>query len=113
MMRFSGTTMRTWMAVLPFVLLGGGASAQSRSPRGYLFIVGGGPQSAAMVQRFVELAGGTSAKIVVFAMASSDGKESGEEKAEDLRKLGAEAHAYYIDHDEANSDSMEAHMKGV
>ena len=66
-----------------------------------------------MVQRFVDLAGGKKAKIVVFAMASSDGKASGEEKAEDLRKLGADAHAYYIDHDEANTDSMVKNMKGV
>ncbi|MEP7066008.1 MAG: cyanophycinase [Gemmatimonadota bacterium] len=94
-------------------LLVTGASAQRGASRGYLFIVGGGPQSDAMVQRFVELAGGKKAKIVVFAMASSDGKASGEEKAEDLRKLGAEAHAYYIDHDEANTDSMQKNMQGV
>jgi cyanophycinase len=112
-MRCSRTVMRTWIAVLFIALLGTSAGAQGRAPRGYLFIVGGGPQSDAMVQRFVDLAGGKKAKIVVFAMASSDGKASGEEKAEDLRKLGADAHAYYIDHDEANSDSMYGNMKGV
>lgn len=112
-MRCSRTAMRTWSAVLFVALLGTSAGAQGHAARGYLFIVGGGPQSAAMVQRFVDLAGGKEAKIVVFAMASSDGKASGEEKAEDLRKLGADAHAYYIDHDEANSDSMIANMKGV
>jgi len=89
------------------------SNAQSRAPRGYLFIVGGGPQSAAMVRRFVDLAGGKKAKIVVFAMASSSGKESGEEKAEDLRKLGAEARSYFIDQNEANSDSMVKNMEGV
>ena len=89
------------------------AGAHAPATRGYLFIVGGGPQSAEMVQHFVDLAGGKKAKIVVFAMASSDGKQSGEEKAEDLRKLGAEAHAYYIDHNEANSDSMVKNMEGV
>ena len=46
-------------------------------------------------------------------MASSDGKQSGEEKADDLRKLGADAHAYYIDQTEANSDSMAKNMEGV
>jgi cyanophycinase len=101
------------MALLFAALLSTGAGAQGRTPRGHLFIVGGGPQSAELVQRFVDLAGGKKAKIVVFAMASSDGKESGEEKAEDLRKLGADAHAYFIDHDEANSDSMEKNMQGV
>jgi cyanophycinase len=112
-MRCSRLAMRTTVAALFFALLASSASAQGHAKRGYLFIVGGGPQSAAMVQRFVDLAGGTKAKIVVFAMASSDGKASGEEKAEDLRKLGADAHAYYIDHDQANSDSMERNMKGV
>jgi cyanophycinase len=102
-------------AMLSIALLGAGAAvrAQGSTPRGYLFIVGGGPQSDAMVQRFVDLAGGKKARIVVFAMASSDGKQSGEEKAEDLRKLGAEAHAYYIDQSEANSDSMVKNMEGV
>ena len=112
-MRCSRSAMRTTVAALFFALLASSAGAQGHAKRGYLFIVGGGPQSAAMVQRFVDLAGGKKAKIVVFAMASSDGKASGEEKAEDLRKLGADAHAYYIDHDEANSDSMQANMKGV
>ena len=112
-MRCSRSAMRTTVAALFFALLASSAGAQGHAKRGYLFIVGGGPQSAAMVQRFVDLAGGKKAKIVVFAMASSDGKASGEEKAEDLRKLGADAHAYYIDHDEANSDSMEANMRGV
>ena len=90
-----------------------GVQAQSAHPRGYLFIVGGGPQPPELVQRFVDLAGGKKAKIVVFAMASSDGKQSGEEKADDLRKLGADAHAYYINQDEANSDSMVKNMQGV
>ena len=112
-MRCSRSAMRTTVAALFFALLASSAGAQGHAKRGYLFIVGGGPQSAAMVQRFVDLAGGKKAKIVVFAMASSDGKASGEEKAEDLRKLGADARAYYIDHDEANSDSMEANMKRV
>jgi cyanophycinase len=112
-MRCSRSAMRTTVAALFFALLASSAGAQGHAKRGYLFIVGGGPQSAAMVQRFVDLAGGKKAKIVVFAMASSDGKASGEEKAEDLRKLGADAHAYYIDQDEANSDSMQTNMQGV
>jgi cyanophycinase len=100
-------------ALLSMAMIGASGHAQSGSTRGYLFIVGGGPQAPELVQRFVDLAGGKNAKIVVFAMASSDGKESGEEKAEDLRKLGADARAYFIGPDEANSDSMEKHMEGV
>ena len=112
-MRCTRTAMKTWIAALSLVFVATSASAQGHAPRGYLFIVGGGPQPPALVQRFVDLAGGKKAKIVVFAMASSDGKASGEEKADDLRKLGADAHAYYLDPDEANSDSMVNNMKGV
>jgi cyanophycinase len=117
-MRFSrtATTASTVLLAMTLVatpLLAPSARAHAAATRGYLFIVGGGPQSPEMVQRFVDLAGGKKAKIVVFAMASSDGKESGEEKAEDLRKLGADAHNYFIDQNEANSDSMVKNMEGV
>ncbi|MDQ6828027.1 MAG: Type 1 glutamine amidotransferase-like domain-containing protein, partial [Gemmatimonadota bacterium] len=94
------------------VLMSASASpvlAQS-GPRGTLFIVGGGPQPDAHVQQFVDLAGGQgTARIVVFAMASSDGLKSGEEKAADLRKLGATAVNVWANHDQANTDSV-AHL---
>jgi cyanophycinase len=78
--------------------------------RGTLFIVGGGPQPPALVTEFVRLAGGAGrAKIIVFAMASEDGKASGDEKADDLRKLGADARNVWVSHDEANTDSV-AHL---
>jgi len=78
--------------------------------RGTLFIVGGGPQPPALVQEFVRLAGGPGrAKIIVFAMASSDGATSGEEKARDLRTLGATALNVFVNHDQANTDSV-AHL---
>ena len=101
-------------ALLLTALLGSAAmsaSAQSsRAPRGTLFIVGGGPQPPALVEEFVRLAGGAGhAKIIVFAMASADGKASGEEKADDLRKLGADARNVWVNHDEANTDSV-AHL---
>ncbi|MDQ2929479.1 MAG: cyanophycinase [Gemmatimonadota bacterium] len=112
-MRFSGTIMKASLALLCSVALAGGAGAQKARARGYLFIVGGGPQPPELIQRFFDLAGGKKGKIVVFAMASSEGKQSGEEKADDLRKLGTDAHAYYIDQSEANSDSMVKNMEGV
>jgi cyanophycinase len=112
-MKLIRTAMRTLAAISIVILLATAARAQGHAPRGYLFIVGGGPQPDSLVQRFVDLAGGKKAKIVVFAMASSDGKESGEEKADDLRKLGADAHNYFIGQAEANSDSMVKNMEGV
>jgi cyanophycinase len=86
----------------------GSAAVQSEdAPKGSLFIVGGGPQPDELVQRFVDLAGGAGkARIVVFAMASEDGLEGGEEKAEDLRKLGATAINVYITREQASQDSI-------
>jgi cyanophycinase len=95
------------------------ADAQSSRPtrsatRGTLFIVGGGPQPAALVKEFVDLAGGAGrARIVVFAMASSDGKASGDEKADDLRKLGAAATNVFVNHDQANTDSVAKLLDGA
>lgn len=79
-----------------------------------LMIVGGGPQPAALVQQFVDLAGGRGkAKIVVFAEASQDGARSGEEKAADLRKLGAEARNIWITREQADADSVVRLLDGV
>ena len=86
---------------------GSAAEQRADAPKGSLLIVGGGPQPDALVQRFVDLAGGAGkARIVVFAMASEDGLAGGEEKAEDLRKLGAHAINVYITHEQANQDSI-------
>lgn len=83
------------------------AEQRADAPKGSLLIVGGGPQPDALVKRFVDLAGGAGkARIVVFAMASEDGLAGGEEKAEDLRKLGAHAINVYITHEQANQDSI-------
>lgn len=89
--------------------------AQSRSAaRGTLYIVGGGPQPTALVQEFVDLAGGRGkARIVVFAMASGSGRTSGEEKADDLRALGAEARNVWITREQAMTDSVARLLDGV
>jgi len=86
------------------------AVRRADAPQGSLLIVGGGPQPQALVQRFVDLAGGAGkARIVIFAMASEDGLAGGEEKAEDLRKLGAQAVNLYITREQADQDSV-AHL---
>ncbi len=82
------------------------AQAQQQS-RGTLFVVGGGPQPPALVQEFVRLAGGPNkARIVIFAMASSEGRTGGEEKAQDLRALGADARNIWITRAQAETDSV-------
>ena len=85
-------------------------STVADAQRGTLFIVGGGPQPPALVQQFVDLAGGRGkAHIVVFGMASEDGEKAGEEKAADLRALGAEAKNVWVNKMQANTDSV-AHL---
>ena len=90
------------------------ASATASKSRGTLFIVGGGPQPPALVEEFVRLAGGPGkARIVVLAMASSDGATSGEEKARDLRALGATAINVFALRDQANTDSVARLLDGA
>ncbi|HYD52954.1 MAG TPA: cyanophycinase [Gemmatimonadaceae bacterium] len=74
--------------------------------QGTLFVVGGGPQPESLVRRFVELAGGPRARIVVMAMASAGGQRSGEEKAAQLRSMGAEARNLWFDKAVADEDSI-------
>lgn len=53
-----------------FVLAGAGVNAQVHGPeKGSLVIVGGAMQDPAIVQRFIELAGGTEAPIVIIPTA--------------------------------------------
>jgi len=81
------------------------------APHGALVIVGGGPRPPEIRQRFVELAGGAGkANIVVFAMASEDGKSSGEEEAAELRAMGVDAQSLYLTRAEADADSNVARV---
>jgi cyanophycinase len=90
------------------------ASAVLGAQRGTLMIVGGGPQPPALVQQFVDLAGGAGkSKIIVFAEASADGEKSGEEKADDLRKLGAQARNVWIVREQADADSIVRLLDGA
>jgi cyanophycinase len=82
------------------------AAVSPSTARGTLFIVGGGPQPPALVREFVDLAGGSRAHIVVFAMASAEGEKSGEEKANELRQLGAQAFNVWVTNAQANTDSV-------
>lgn len=101
------------LVIVGLLLIASAATAAAQE-RGTLFIVGGGPQPQALVQEFVTLAGGAGkARIVVFAMASAEGRSSGEEKASDLRALGADARNIWIDRAQAASDSVAALLDGA
>lgn len=98
--------------LLPFAIAAIGHPAVAQ--RGTLMIVGGGPQPPALVQQFVDLAGGRGrARIAIFAEASADGQKSGEEKAAELIALGADAKNIWVTRDEANTDSIAKRLDGV
>ncbi len=101
-------------ALLVTAFLASPAASPVAAQRGTLYIVGGGPQPAALVQEFVDLAGGRGkARIVVFAMASSEGLTGGEEKAEQLRGLGAEARNVWVTREQAMTDSVARLLDGA
>ncbi len=87
--------------------------AASGAQAGPLYIVGGGPQTDAMVREFVALAGGDTARIVVMAMASASGERSGEAKANDLRALGAKASNVWVTREQADVDSIVRLLDGI
>src|SRR5690349_6956312 len=74
---------------------------------GHLVIVGGGPIPDAIDRRFLELAGGTNARIVVLPMASESGSESGASRAAAFRKLGAaSAVSMQLERKDVGADSV-------
>ena len=84
----------------------------ARDGRGCLLVIGGaerhGPGGAAILQRFVELAGGAAARLVVIATASSQPDILEAEYVEAFRRCGAdEVRALRLENrDEANSDAV-------
>jgi cyanophycinase len=84
-----------WSAVCLLLLLSEGLV--SAAPRGSLFIIGGGERSAAMMNHFLDLAGGPGrAVILVLPMASSVPDTAGLEQAEEFRNLGARSAAFAV-----------------
>ena len=85
----------------------GGSSATVASPRGTLFIVGGGSQSEDLVKQFVALAGGPGkARIAILPMATSDAVATGAEKAAQLDSLGAHSFVVNVTRGQADADSV-------
>ena len=105
----SDSFVRSAAALIIALVVSAEAEAQNR---GTLFLVGGGPQPAELVKEFVDLAGGAGkARIIVFAMASASGLESGGDKAKQLEELGAQALNLYINRREADADSIVRHLE--
>jgi cyanophycinase len=69
----------------------------SASPKGRLFIIGGGERSAEMMKTFISLAEKfRSGKIIILPMASSVPDEVGPEQALQLKNFGAKSVEYHI-----------------
>jgi cyanophycinase len=88
----------------------GGLAVDPVRPRavaGSLMIVGGGPRPPAVMQRFVELAGGSQARILIMPMATATAEESGPEVAAEMKRLGAAAsRSVNLTREQAMSDSI-------
>lgn len=85
----------------------------SRSGRGSLLIVGGGPIPDALIARFVELAGGRGhARILAMPMASEDA-DAGVEIVGDFRHLGAEAERFVLTRSEAETEAAARRIAGA
>lgn len=107
----------TFVAVLGLALMLPGMrslTAEHGASPGHLLIVGGGEQSEELVKRFVELAGGPGhARIAVIPMASAEPEATGQEKAEELVGLGAEAIVLTLSRPEAEADSTSRRLDGI
>lgn len=67
------------------------------SPKGHLFIIGGGKRPAEMMKKFISLAEGfRNGKIVILPMASSVPEEVGPEQTLQLKNFGAKSVEFHI-----------------
>ncbi|MBK9690933.1 MAG: cyanophycinase [Gemmatimonadetes bacterium] len=101
-------------AALLLLVAAAAVPALAGQARGHLLIVGGGSQPDALVTRFVELAGGRGrARIAVVPMASEEPRETGEEKAVQLREFGADAVVLNLTRAEAADSAVAARLEGI
>lgn len=102
--------MRTWWIWLTCVLVVSAAHAQEVGPkRGALVIVGGAMKDPAIMERFIELAGGPTAPIVVIPTAGGgDDYDDFYRGARRWRKMGVEnvTVIHTNDRNEADSDAF-------
>jgi cyanophycinase len=93
------------------LLLAPGARA---AERGSLLIIGGGTRGAAIMQRFVALAGGARARVVVFPMASGEAAATGVELVQEMHALGIQdATSLNLDRTQADDAATVRKLDGV
>ena len=84
----------------------------AKTKKGKLVIIGG-DEKLDVLERFVKLAGGDKAQIVIFPMASSIPETAGLDYENRFKKLNANAFYLNINQAEANSDTMVSKIKNV
>jgi len=85
----------------------------SNGAKGHLFIIGGGNRSAALMDRFISLAGGAQAKILVVPFATSDAEETGIEQAAEFTAKGYDASYVAFGKGEADLEENLKKLDGV
>lgn len=115
----SKTRSTSWPILLATALLVGSGCAvapdnpPAPSPSGHLLIVGGGPRPASVMERFVELAGGSGAAIAVIPTASANPERTGAQLVEQMEQLGAaRSFTFHVSGDGASSAAA-ARLDGV
>jgi len=81
--------------------------------KGHLFIIGGGDRAPQLMERFVSLAGGTKAKVLVVPFASEDAEGSGAAQSEEFRSLGCTANYILFKKGEADLEENLKKLDGV
>ncbi|RQW04506.1 MAG: hypothetical protein EH225_05855, partial [Calditrichaeota bacterium] len=95
------------LVILAIIFLGGCEQNSVHTTKGHLIIIGGGSRPEIIMRKFVDLAGGSEARIAIIPMASEYYQEGGKRTEKEFIELGVEeARAFYIpDSLQACSDS--------
>ena len=81
--------------------------------KGHLFIIGGGERTDLLMGKFVELAGGTEAKILVVPFASATAEETGRTQSEQMLKFGCRTDYIFFEQGEADLEQNLNKLEGV
>jgi len=92
----------------------GSSTQQSTWDGGSLVIIGGGSRPLYVMEKLVELAGGTECRMMVIPMASAEPEDTGEFQGGQLREAGCPEVDYLIfDRESADSDEIVARLDGI
>ena len=89
------------------------AVTYSNGAKGHLFIIGGGERSTTVMTRFVALAGGPQAKVLVVPFASSVAEETAQSQTAELIALGCDASYVLFAEGEADLEENLKRLDGV